>query len=129
MTVTQTIWTPTSGTPTRIPMRAAPSRRLAASAAPPASETLLTIKDVADACQLSETAVRRAVHDGQLQSVKLRSRVRITRQDFDKWILGQRQPSTARRAVAANQARPRRRPATGSFRALAHADLDRELQR
>jgi excisionase family DNA binding protein len=125
MTVTQTIWTSTSAT--AIPTAPQRTRRSAPSE-PSIAETLMTIKDVADTCKLSETAVRRAVHDGQLQSVKLRSRLRITRQDFDAWILHQRQPRAVRPTTATNQARPRRRPAAGTFRALAHADLDRELR-
>lgn len=88
----------------------------------------MTIKDVADVCKLSETAVRRAVSEGELPAAKLRSRLRITRQDFDAWILEQRQPHAVRSTTAADQAPPRRRPAAGTFRALAHADLDREPQ-
>ena len=125
MTVTQTIWTSTSAT--AIPTGPQRTRRAAPSEPNPA-ETLMTIKDVADACKLSETAVRRAVHDGQLQSLKLRSRLRITRQDFDAWILEQRQPHAVRPTTATNQPRQRRQPAAGGFRALAHADLDRELR-
>lgn len=67
MTVTQTIWTSTSAT--AIPTAPQRTRRSAPSE-PSIAETLMTIKDVADTCKLSETAVRRAVHDGQLQSVK-----------------------------------------------------------
>jgi excisionase family DNA binding protein len=128
MTVTQTIWTPASGTPTRIPTGSNPRQRAAASA-PLASETLMTIKDVAAACKLSETAVRRAVFDGELQAVKLRSRLRITRQDFDAWITAQRQPA-ARALAASRAARPARRPAErripapGAFRSLIHANAD-----
>jgi excisionase family DNA binding protein len=125
MTVTQTIWTPASGTPTRIPTGSNPKQRAAASA----SETLMTIKDVADACQLSETAVRRAVCDGELQAVKLRSRLRITRQDFDAWITAQRQPATLALATSragrpATRPAERRTPAAGTFRCLIHADAD-----
>jgi excisionase family DNA binding protein len=87
MTVTQTIWTPGSGTPTRVPMPAEPRRRPAASER--ASEMLMTIKDVADACKLSETAIRRAISQGELPAAKLRSRLRITRSDFDSWITSQ----------------------------------------
>jgi excisionase family DNA binding protein len=128
MTVTQTIWTPTSDTPTRILMRPEPRQRPAASALP-ASETLMTIKDVADACKLSETAVRRAVFDGELPAVKLRSRLRITRADFDGWIASQRQSPP--RATAPPRSAPRaRRPApAGSFRALVHADAARAQAR
>jgi excisionase family DNA binding protein len=130
MTVTQTIWTPTSGTPTRVPMRAEPRQRAAASA-PPASETLMTIKDVADACKLSETAIRRAVSEGELPAVKLRSRLRITPQAFDAWITAQRQPTTRlptppRAGRLATRPATRRTPAPGTFRAQIHADADRK---
>jgi excisionase family DNA binding protein len=128
MTVTQTIWTPASGTPTRIPTGSNPRQRAAASA-PLVSETLMTIKDVAAACKLSETAVRRAVFDGELQAVKLRSRLRITRQDFDAWITAQRQPATRAPATLragrpATRPAERRTPAAGTFRCLIHADAD-----
>jgi excisionase family DNA binding protein len=87
----------------------------------PSEALMMTVKDVADACQLSETAVRRAVHDGELQAVKLRSRLRITRQAFDAWIMAQRQPAasvpdsarTTRHATRAQRPAP-----NGSFRAL-----------
>jgi excisionase family DNA binding protein len=121
MTVTQTIWTPTIGIAARIPMRAEVARP-AAVPEPPASETLMTVKDVADVCKLSETAVRRAVAAGELSAVKLRSRLRITREAFDDWILAQRQP-VARPAAAPRALRSpahraaRRAPAPGSFRA------------
>ncbi len=103
------IWTPTIGIATRIPMRAEVARP-AAVPEPPASETLMTVKDVADVCKLSETAVRRAVAEGELSAVKLRSRLRITREAFDAWILAQRQP------VARPAAAPRALH-QGSFRA------------
>jgi excisionase family DNA binding protein len=88
-------------------------------------QVLLTIKDVASACQLSESAVRHAIYDGELQAVKLRSRLRIERAAFDAWIGSQRQPPIR---VAA---RPHTRPQaagltpTRSFRALVHTSADR----
>ncbi|MHB8696047.1 MAG: helix-turn-helix domain-containing protein [Solirubrobacteraceae bacterium] len=135
MTVTQTTWTPASGTRTRIPTRSQATERSAA-AAQPAAETLMTIRDVANACKLSETAVRRAVYDGELQAVKLRSRLRITRQDFDAWITAQRQPAArvpaqqrpARPANRAHGPADRRTPAAGTFRALMHADADQQAR-
>lgn len=44
---------------------------------------LLSIKEIASVCQLSEKAVRRAIDDGELPAVKLRSRLRVTPQDFE----------------------------------------------
>ncbi len=125
MTVTKTIWTPASGPPTRIPMRADLRQRSAASA-PPAAEMLLTIKDVADACRLSDTAVRRAISEGELTAVKLRSRLRITRADFDAWITSQRQSPATNTAPPRSPPRTQRPAPAGSFRALVHTDAIRE---
>ena len=127
MTVTQTIWTPGSGTPTRVPMPAEPRRRPAASER--ASEMLMTIKDVADACKLSETAIRRAISQGELPAAKLRSRVRITRSDFDSWITSQRQAPADTTAPPRSAPRTRRPAPTGSFRALVHTDVARAQDR
>jgi excisionase family DNA binding protein len=89
----------------------------------------MTIKDVAAACKLSETAVRRAISEGELPAAKLRSRLRITPADFDGWIMSQRQSPP--RATAPPRSAPRiRRPApSGSFRALVHADAVRAQAR
>ncbi len=91
---------------------------------------MMTVKDVADACQLSETAVRRAVHDGELQAVKLRSRLRITRQAFEAWITAQRQPVTPvpeSARTARHVTRPQRPAPSGSFRALVDTNSVRTL--
>jgi excisionase family DNA binding protein len=77
---------------------------------------LLSIREVASACQLSEKAVRRAIDDGELLAVKLRSRLRVTPQDLAAWIDSARQlrePATLQPCR-----RPRRRPAEGTFRAM-----------
>ncbi len=121
MTVTHTLST-SSTTSSRRVARAPVSP---AAAVALAGEVLLTIKDVAAACKLSETAVRRAITDGELPAIKLRSRMRITRQDFNAWITSQRQtparPDTPLRVTPRTQ----RPAATGSFRALVHADATR----
>ena len=110
MTVTQTTWNTT-------PLLLRPPAPRA-----PAAPAFMTIRDVAAACKLSETAVRRAISEGELTAVKLRSRLRITRADFDVWIASQRhaptRPATPQRTATRA---PRVAPA-GSFRALLHAD-------
>lgn len=58
---------------------------------PAAPARLLTIKQIAGACQLSEKAVRRAIDHGELTAIKLRSRLRVTPHDFDAWIKSSRQ--------------------------------------
>jgi excisionase family DNA binding protein len=89
----------------------------------------MTIKDVAAARKLSETAVRRAISEGELPAVKLRSRMRITPADFDAWIASQRQ-SPAGASLPPRSATRARRPApAGSFRALVHADTTRAQTR
>ncbi len=119
MTVTHTF--STSAPPCSLRVTA----RQATAAAAPAGEVLLTIKDVAAACKLSETAVRRAIADGELPAVKLRSPMRITREDFNAWIASQRQmparPITPVRAAT----RAGRTAPTGSFRAMVQADAAR----
>jgi excisionase family DNA binding protein len=62
---------------------------------------MLTIPEVAVACRISQTSVRRAIAEGELEAVKLRSRVRITREAFDAWLASQQRPAS----------RPKRRPA------------------
>jgi excisionase family DNA binding protein len=83
---------------------------------------LLSIKEVAAACQLSEKAVRRAIDDGELPAVKLRSRLRITPQDFESWI------AASRRGAALPTPPPRRRAArrapAGTFRSLVQSEVE-----
>jgi len=85
----------------------------------------MTIKDVAETCQLSESAVRRAIDEGELLAVKLRSRLRIERSAFDAWITSQRRPAARpSRSMATPPRAPRRAP-SGTFRALIQADSAR----
>ncbi len=83
---------------------------------------LLSIKEIAGACQLSEKAVRRAIDDGELPAVKLRSRLRITPQDFETWIASSRRKPQQERTRPA----PRRslRAPAGIFRSLIHGESD-----
>jgi excisionase family DNA binding protein len=87
--------------------------------APPSR--LLTIKQIAGACQLSEKAVRRAIDDGQLTAVRLRSRLRVTREDFEAWVSAGRQAS-GRAQLEAVPGRLRRPTPAGTFRALIRTD-------
>jgi excisionase family DNA binding protein len=81
---------------------------------------MLSIKDVASACRLSEKAVRRAIDEGELPAVKLRSRLRITPQDFAAWIESSRR--TADRPDRSPRPRRRRPHPAGTFRALLQTD-------
>lgn len=89
---------------------------------------LLSIREVATACQLSEKAVRRAIDDGELPAVKLRSRLRVTPQDLAAWIDSSRrlrQPVP----LQPNRHRPRGRPTEGTFRAMVPTLEDRGVER
>jgi len=77
---------------------------------------MLSIKEIASACQLSEKAVRRAIDDGELGAVKLRSRLRVTPQDFEAWIASSRR-NTSRATLDPRPLKARRAPA-GTFRSL-----------
>lgn len=83
---------------------------------------LLSIKEIAGACQLSEKAVRRAIDDGELPAVKLRSRLRITPQDFETWIASSRR-NRSRNGLDPRPRRSLRAPA-GTFRSLIHGESD-----
>jgi excisionase family DNA binding protein len=81
---------------------------------------LLSVSEIAIACQLSEKAVRRPIDAGELQAVKLRSRLRVTPQDFEDWIAASRRRASGKRDGPSP--RRERRPPSGTFRALARAD-------
>src|SRR5437588_13125033 len=76
---------------------------------PRASWHLLSVREVAAACQLSEKAVRRAIDAGELPAVKLRSRVRVTPKDLETWIESSRQRSQ-RPTLSPATSLPRRPP-------------------
>jgi excisionase family DNA binding protein len=84
---------------------------------------LLTVKEVAVACQLSEKAVRRAIDDGELVAIKLRSRLRVTPDDFQSWIASQRH-RRRHQVASSGQLRARRAAPAGTFRALFEADAE-----
>ncbi len=84
---------------------------------------LLSIKDIASACQLSEKAVRRAIDDGELPAMKLRSRLRVTPEDFNAWIASSRR--TSRRAALDPRPLTARAAPAGTFRALIRSDVER----
>jgi excisionase family DNA binding protein len=126
MTVTQTSWIPMTAATLRVPVCAGGTRRSQGAG----STTMLTVPEVAAACQISQSSVRRAIADGELRAVKLRSRVRILREAFDAWLLQhQRPPSGARQRPAPPRTAGRKRPRTdfppGSFRDMARLDADR----
>ena len=113
MSTSCTTWT--SGPPVRDSVAATPAGHDDAPGA-----RLLTIKQVAGGCQLSEKAVRRAISDGELVAVKLRSRLRVTSEDFEAWIRAQRQPHSRATPAAPTPWLGRPAPA-GTFRALAQS--------
>jgi excisionase family DNA binding protein len=83
----------------------------------------MTVKEVAVACQLSEKAVRRAIDDGELVAIKLRSRVRVSPDAFQEWIAGQ--PRRPRSRPGPTWSRVQRTARAGTFRALFEADAKR----
>jgi excisionase family DNA binding protein len=120
MTVTRTTWLSSSTAVLRIPTAGASSPN-APQPERPDVQPFMTIKDVADACRLSESAVRRAIYDGELQAVKLRSRLRVTCADFDAWITSQRHCGALSRHSGESRRRAPRRAPAGTFRSLAQS--------
>lgn len=112
-----TTWTSGSPSTLRVSPNAARSRDDDARLAQP---RLLSIKEIASACQLSEKAVRRAIEDGELIAVKLRSRLRVTPQDFEAWLISSQRRRD--RDVISPLAGLPRRAAAGTFRALIQDD-------
>ena len=55
---------------------------------------MLTIPEVASTCRISQTSVRRAIAEGELEAIKVRSRIRITREAFNAWLASQQRPAT-----------------------------------
>lgn len=126
MTVTQTSWIPMTAATLRVPVRAGGTRRSEIAS----STTMLTVPEVAAACQISQSSVRRAIADGELRAVKLRSRVRIPREPFDAWLSQhQRPPSGTRQRpmppLPARRKKLRKDFPPGSFREMARFDADR----
>jgi excisionase family DNA binding protein len=58
------------------------------STAPPqvSPDEFLTPRQVADTVGLHPAVVRRAIDAGELRAYKLRSRLRIRRSDFERWV-------------------------------------------
>jgi excisionase family DNA binding protein len=84
------------------------------------------VREIAEACRLSEKAVRRAIDDGELPAVKLRSRLRVTPQDFAGWIAASRHANAA--VPLRPEMRSRRRPPVGTFRAMVQRSDDRGVE-
>ena len=71
--------------------------------------------------------MRRAIDDGELPAIKLRSRLRVTPQDFDAWIESSRQKGGR---VQLTPLRRVRRPApSGTFRALIQTNTQTVIER
>lgn len=69
---------------------------------------LLTVTEVAQIVGLSEWAVRRAIHDGQLPAFKPRGRLRIDEADLELWLDGTRVQAVRARPVSAPVVTPAR---------------------
>jgi excisionase family DNA binding protein len=129
MTVTQTSWPPATAATLRIPVQ-----RPAPKPEPTYRSTMLTIPEVAAACRISQTSVRRAIAEGELEAVKLRSRIRITREAFDTWLANQQRPATRPKPRPAPPLPTASRPKTpsrvfpppGSFRELSRAGRNQD---
>jgi excisionase family DNA binding protein len=83
------------------------------------SVSVLTVRQAADRVNLSEWAIRRAIHDGELVAYKPRGQIRIEPADLDLWLEGTRmspRPSEARRDPAADVGCGPGCPAAGTFR-------------
>lgn len=105
----------------RVTCTGAPAQRAADAQSAPGWH-LLSIREVAVACQLSEKAVRRAIDDGELPALKLRSRLRVMPEDFQSWIAASRRGG-ARRTPPPRRRAPRPAPA-GTFRSLMQSELE-----
>ncbi|HTX45657.1 MAG TPA: helix-turn-helix domain-containing protein [Solirubrobacteraceae bacterium] len=124
MTSTEAVTTHMTLTPTAAPALSV-KVEARSSSDPNDAWHLLSIKDVAARCLLSEKAVRRAIEDGELPAVKLRSRLRVSPDDLAAWIEASR---TAPSQPSAHH-RPRKsRPPAGTFRALLQDDGSREAR-
>jgi excisionase family DNA binding protein len=63
---------------------------------------LLSVRDVAELAGLSQMAVYRAIHDGELKAAKLRGKLRIRPKDFERWIdESSVEPTRTREPIAA----------------------------
>jgi excisionase family DNA binding protein len=84
------------------------------------SDRLLTIPEVAEITRLSVWTIRRAIDAGELRGIRIRSRVRVSRNDLGAWLdAGSTAPvpTVSRREPAYR----RTQPPADSFRARARA--------
>ncbi|MCW3038294.1 MAG: Helix-turn-helix domain [Solirubrobacterales bacterium] len=83
------------------------------------SDPLLCPEEVAQRCGLSRRAVYDAIRRGELPAMRLCSRLRIRRQDFEAWLAGARVAPEDPDEVVSELRRSSPLPSTrGSFRAL-----------
>jgi len=83
---------------------------------------LLSVTEIAKVCRLSEKAVRRAIDDGELPAIKLRSRLRVTPQDFETWISASRRRGS--RPMVPHRQRAQRRAPVGTLRSLVESEAE-----
>jgi excisionase family DNA binding protein len=60
------------------------------------TQRLLTVREVANRVGLSEWAVRRAIHNGELVAFKPRGRLRVAEVDLEDWLNASRVRPTPR---------------------------------
>jgi excisionase family DNA binding protein len=81
---------------------------------------VLTVRQAAERVSLSEWAIRRAIHDGELVAYKPRGQIRIESADLDLWLEGTRispRPTEARRNPTPVLIPSPSYPESGTFRA------------
>lgn len=77
---------------------------------------LLSVTQVADQVGLSEWAVRRAIHEGELIASKLRGRLRVDALDLEAWVQSTRVTPERRAPAPVPRFTPSTVPAGGSVR-------------
>jgi excisionase family DNA binding protein len=54
-----------------------------------ADEIFYSVRSAAERANVSESTIRRAIRDGELQALKVRHSLRIRKSAMDAWLLGE----------------------------------------